>query len=226
MERMARQRGIFDIVGPVMIGPSSSHTAGAVRLGALARAVFGLQPDRAHIDLHGSFASTGRGHGTDLALVAGLLGMSPDDDRIPAALAVATAAGMSVEFAEKDLGEVHPNTAEFVLEDSEGRTMRIRGSSLGGGAVVVTAIDGFEVEATGELPLLTVEHTDQPGEIAAVTGVLASTGTNIAEMRVSRERKGARALMLIETDVEVGQEACARIEQLPGVTSVRQVPKV
>ena len=223
---MARQRSIFDIVGPVMIGPSSSHTAGAVRLGALARAVFGTQPAVAHIGLHGSFASTGRGHGTELALVAGLLGMRPDDARIPDALDLARAAGMRVDFAEVDLGEVHPNTAEFTLEDAHGRVMRIGGSSLGGGAVVVTTIDGFEVEATGELPLLTVEHTDQPGEIAAVTGVLASSGNNIAEMRVSRERRGARALMLIETDVEVDPEACARIAQLPGVTAVRQVPAV
>lgn len=223
---MARQRSIFDIVGPVMIGPSSSHTAGAVRLGALARAIFGSQPDSAHIELHGSFATTGRGHGTDLALVAGLLSMLPDDSRIPAALEVADEARMRVGFAATDMGEVHPNTAEFHLGGNDGRTMRIRGSSLGGGAVVVTAIDGFEVEATGELPLLTVEHTDRPGVIAAVTGVLASTGTNIAEMRVSRERRGARALMLIETDVAVDPEACAQIAKLPEVTGVRQVPAV
>lgn len=223
---MARQRSIFDIVGPVMIGPSSSHTAGAVRLGALARAVFGTQPSVARIALHGSFATTGRGHGTDLALVAGLLGMRPDDTRIPNALDVAREAHLEVEFAEDDLGEVHPNTAQFDLEDPLGRTMLIRGSSLGGGAVVITAIDGFEVEATGELPLLTVEHTDQPGVIAAVTSILASAGTNIAEMRVSRERRGARALMLIEADIAVDPDTCDRVARVPGVTNVRQVPSV
>jgi len=208
-----------------MIGPSSSHTAGAVRLGALARAIFGAEPHEARVGLHGSFASTGRGHGTDLALVAGLLGMRPDDVRIPEALAIAADRGIVVEFHEADLGEVHPNTAEFELQ-GDGRSMVIRGSSLGGGDVVVSAIDGFEVEANGDLPLLIVEHTDQPGEIAAVTGVLAASGTNIAEMRVSREKRGARALMLIETDVEVDAAAATHVAALPGVTGVRQVPRV
>lgn len=209
-----------------MIGPSSSHTAGAVRLGALARAVFGSQPKRAQIALHGSFATTGLGHGTDLALVAGLLGMTPDDVRIPHALEEALSAGLSVEFTSVELGEVHPNTAEFALFDAAGNMMCIRGSSLGGGEVVVTAIDGFEVIANGELPLLVVDHTDRPGVIAAVTGILADSGTNIAEMRVSRERRGARALMLIETDVEVDDVCSASIAKQPGVSSVRHVPAV
>ena len=129
---MVRQRSVFDIVGPVMIGPSSSHTAGACRLGALALAVFGSPPTRAHILLHGSFASTGPGHGTDLALVAGLLGMAPDDARIPRAFELADESGLSVSFAEADLGDVHPNTAVFELEDAGGRLMSLHGSSLGG----------------------------------------------------------------------------------------------
>lgn len=209
-----------------MIGPSSSHTAGAVRLGALARAVFGGQPAAARIVLHGSFATTGRGHGTDLALVAGLLGFAPDDPRIADAFRHATDAGLAVEFAEEDLGEVHPNTAVFALTGSEGQTMEVRGSSLGGGDVVVSEIDGFEVEANGELPMLVVEHHDQPGEIAAVSGILAEVGVNIAEMRVSREHRGSRALMLIETDAEVDDDTAARIDALPGIISVRRVPAV
>lgn len=223
---MTRQRSVFDIVGPVMIGPSSSHTAGAVRLGALARAVFGGQPVRARIVLHGSFASTGKGHGTDLALVAGLLGYAPDDARIPDAFAHAATAGLEFEFAEQDLGEVHPNTAVFELVAGDGRTMTIRGSSLGGGDVVVSEIDGFEVEANGELPMLVVEHQDQPGQIAAVSGILAEGDVNIAEMRVSREHRGARALMLIETDAEVDDATADRIGALPGILSVRRVPAV
>lgn len=209
-----------------MIGPSSSHTAGAVRLGGLARAIFGAQPTVAHIALHGSFATTGKGHGTDLALVAGLLGMKPDDARIPDALVVAAERGLRVDFTEVDLGEVHPNTARLALQDATGRAMTVSGASLGGGDVVVSAIDGFEVEATGDLPMLVVEHTDRPGEIASVTGILAQTGTNIAEMRVSRERRGARALMLIETDVDVAQTTANAIESLPGVTAVRKVPAI
>ncbi len=209
-----------------MIGPSSSHTAGAVRLGGLARAIFGSQPSRAQIALHGSFATTGIGHGTDVALVAGLLGMTPDDERIPRAFALAEAAGLSVVFSAADFGEAHPNTAEFSLSDSAGTTMLIRGSSVGGGEVVITAIDGFEVIANGELPLLVVEHTDRPGVVAGVTGLLAESNSNIAEMRVARERRGARALMLIETDLEIDDECARRIAEQPGVTSVRHVPAV
>ena len=223
---MTRQRSAFDVIGPVMIGPSSSHTAGAVRLGALARAIFGGQPASVAIGLHGSFASTGKGHGTDLALVAGLLGMAPDDSAIPSAFESARDAGMQVTFTEKDLGEAHPNSAEFLLTGPGGRTMSVRGSSLGGGDVVVTAIDDFEVEANGELPLLVVEHLDRPGEIAAVSGILADSGVNIAEMRVSREKRGARALMLIETDAAVDDAAAERIASQPGISAVSRVASV
>lgn len=209
-----------------MIGPSSSHTAGAVRLGALARAIFGEPPAHAAIALHGSFSSTGRGHGTDLALVAGLLGLAPDDERIPAAFTLAGDAGVEVAFEHRDLGETHPNSAEFALRAADGRAMTIRGSSLGGGDVVVTAIDGFEVEANGELPLLVVEHLDRPGEIAAVTSILADHGVNIAEMRVAREKRGARALMLIETDAPVDESTAQKIEAQPGITAVRRVAAV
>jgi L-serine dehydratase len=219
---MARQRSVFDIIGPVMIGPSSSHTAGAVRLAALARAIFGGQPERARILLHGSFASTGPGHGTDLALVAGLLGLAPDDPAIRDAFRLASEAGLDVEIDRADLGQVHPNTAEFQLEGPG--TMRIRGSSLGGGDVVVTQIDDYEVEATGELPLLVVGHEDRPGKIAAVTALLAETGVNVAAMRVSREARGAHALMLIETDAEVNDATLALVARIEGVTSVRRVP--
>ena len=187
---------------------------------------FGGQPSSAVIRLHGSFASTGLGHGTDLALVAGLLGMGPDDPQIPEAMRVAAEQGLQVTFEEADLGEVHPNTAEFRLVDAGGRTIVVRGSSLGGGDVVVTDIDGFEVQVSGELPVTLVEHQDRPGEIAGVTGVLAESGVNIASMQVSRERRGARALMLIETDVLVGLSAAEQIAALPGVTAVRLIPAI
>lgn len=223
---MTRNRSIFDIVGPVMVGPSSSHTAGAVRLGALARAVLGSTPVRARILLHGSFASTGHGHGTDLALVAGLLGMRADDLAIPSAFEAARKSGMEFEFATADLGDVHPNTAEFHLSAADGRTAEVRGSSLGGGEVIVTDIDGFEVSVSGELPMLVVEHQDRPGEVACVTGVLADADANIASMQVSREKRGARALMLIETDAQATPETISRIAEQPGVTSVRVVPAV
>jgi len=223
---MAHTRSVFDVIGPVMIGPSSSHTAGAVRLGRLARAVFGEQPARAHITLHGSFASTWRGHGTDLALVAGLLGFAPDDVRIRIADEEARRAGLDVSFSEADLGEVHPNTARLELSSADGHTVTVQGSSVGGADVVLTAIDDFDVNITGELPVLVVEHRDQPGVIASVSAVLARYGVNIASMEVSRERRGARALMVIETDHEVDAAATAAVAAGSGVTEVRAIPRV
>jgi L-serine dehydratase len=223
---MAHTRSVFDVIGPVMIGPSSSHTAGAVRLGRLARAVFGEQPAHAHITLHGSFASTGRGHGTDLALVAGLLGFAPDDVRIRVADEEARRAGLDVTFSEADLGEVHPNTARLELSSADGRTVTVQGSSVGGADVVLTAIDDFDVNITGELPVVVVEHRDQPGVIASVSAVLARHGVNIAGMDVSRERRGARALMVIETDHEVDAAATAAVAAGPGVTEVRSIPRI
>jgi len=223
---MTRQRSLFDIVGPVMIGPSSSHTAGAVRLGLLARAVFGDLPRFARISLHGSFASTGHGHGTDLALVAGLLGFAPDDPRIRDAMRLAEESGLTVAFDERDLGEVHPNSAELELSDTQGHTLRIIGSSLGGGDVIVSMLDDFEVDMNGDLPTLLVEHQDRPGEIAAVTSVLAEEGVNVASMRVAREARGARAMMVIETDAPVSDDSAGRIGTAPGVTAVRRVAAV
>jgi L-serine dehydratase len=223
---VARVHSVFEVIGPVMIGPSSSHTAGAVRLGRLARAVFGEAPARVRIMLHGSFASTGRGHGTDLALVAGLLGMAPDDERIRTADAEARAAGMAVAFQDADLGEVHPNTARIEMEAADGRTVAVQGSSIGGADVVLTAIDDFDVAITGELPVLVVAHHDQPGVIASVSKVLAEHGVNIASMEVSRERRGAGALMVIETDQPVDETTVEAVRHAEAVTGVRPVPPV
>ncbi|MBK5211502.1 MAG: L-serine ammonia-lyase, iron-sulfur-dependent subunit beta [Coriobacteriia bacterium] len=238
---MSNTRSIFDIVGPTMIGPSSSHTAGAVRLGALARAIFGELPGKADIGLHGSFAATGEGHGTKLALIAGLLGMAPDDTRIPHSFSLAKEEGLSFCFTEIELEEAHPNTAVFNLSprknpdcppsaesDAPGivRPMMIRGSSIGGGNVIVTRIDDFSVHATGELPLLVVDHSDQPGVIYAVSGILTDAHINIAAMNVSREMRGARALMLIETDGRPDATTLRRILQQTQVHNVRYVPSV
>jgi L-serine dehydratase len=223
---MNRTRSIFDVVGPVMIGPSSSHTAGAVRLGLLARSILGDEPVAARILLHGSFASTGPGHGTDLALVAGLLGMGVDDPRIRDALPEAARRGLSVEFEDVDLGDWHPNTARFELTGADGRTLSVTGSSLGGAEVLVTRVDDFDVEITGELPTLVVSHTDRPGVIAGVTAALAEGGCNIATMTDSRRRRGEGALMLIETDAPVPEDVLARVAAVHDVAGVRAIPAV
>ncbi|MDO8846928.1 MAG: L-serine ammonia-lyase, iron-sulfur-dependent subunit beta [Coriobacteriia bacterium] len=223
---MARQRSIFDVVGPIMVGPSSSHTAGAVRLGALARAIAGAPVRSAEVTLHGSFASTGRGHGTDLAIIAGLLGLAPDDTRIPTARALASAAGMHVTFAAADLGDVHPNTAEMLIETEAGERVLVRGSSVGAGDVEITLIDDFPVLLTGELPALGVIHHDQPGVVASVSAGLAAEAINIASMQVFRERRGARALMVIETDSIVREDVVASLAGVDGVIGVRAIPSV
>ena len=223
---MAKERSVFDIVGPVMIGPSSSHTAGAARLGALARAIVGRQPDDAIIILHGSFATTGQGHGTDLALVAGLLGMAPDDERIAHAFSEARAAGMTYEFQTEDLGDVHPNTVMFVLEVGEAQPLIIRGASLGGGSVMIERIGDYLLEMTGDYPTLIVGHIDRPGQISRISGLLAQEDINIAEMRVARTKKGKDAIMLLECDSEVPESTVEHILALDGVLSVRTVPKV
>lgn len=224
---MSNSRSIFDIVGPVMIGPSSSHTAGAVRLGALARAIFGTQPRRVEIGLHGSFAATGDGHGTKLALIAGLLGMAPDDVRIPDSFKIAASEGMDFSFEIIELDEAHPNTAVFRMwGDENDEPHFIQGSSIGGGNVVVTNIGEFAVNATGEMPLLVVEHTDQPGVIHAVSGALTDSRINIAAMDVSREMRRARALMLIETDGQPDASTLARVLKQNCVHSVRFIPVV
>jgi len=209
-----------------MIGPSSSHTAGAVRLGALARAISGAQPTRARIGLVGSFFATGEGHGTKLALVAGLLGMTCDDERIPIALDIAAQQGLEVEFYRAVVEGAHPNTAILDLCSPTKPDIHIIGSSTGGGEVVVTQIDDYEVDTHGVLPLLIVSHNDLPGVIHAVSGVLTNAGINIASMRVSREQRGEKALMLIELDSMPSEEVAALVRKVENVRHARIVNAV
>lgn len=218
--------GIFDIIGPVMIGPSSSHTAGAVRLARLARSVLGADPVRARIGLHGSFARTYRGHGTDRALAGGLLGLDPDDERIVEALELARRSGLALEFAAVELADAHPNTAVIELTDAAGRTVTVTGSSVGAGRVMVTRIDDYLVQLTGAYHTLLVAHKDQPGMVSRVTGLLALADVNIAAMRVARRDRGAQALTLIETDQAVRQDVLDTIAGLPQVNWALMVPPI
>ena len=218
---------LIDIIGPVMIGPSSSHTAGAVRLGLLASSILGGQPVKAEINLHGSFAETYQGHGTDMALLAGLMGWTPDDERIPEAEKYAKEGGLTYSFKKIDLGNMaHPNTVLFKLTSASGGYCEIIGSSVGGGQVKVTEIDGFPVELTGRLPAILTVHIDTRGVIALVTSTLANAGVNIATMRLFRSDKGGMASMVIECDEAVPQEILNLIGALQQIESVRFIASV
>ena len=216
-------QGVFDIIGPIMIGPSSSHTAGAARLGAMARLIFGRTPKKAEFFLHGSFAKTYRGHGTDKALVAGIMGLRPDDARLRDALEIAEREGIEVSFSPKDLGNVHPNSVQMILSDEKGKVM-VQGASVGGGSICIDRIDDFQVEFTGEYNSLMTIHRDRPGIVAAITKELASLDINIAFMKLFREGKGQRALMLIETDQAVPEEALVVLKHIDGLEEVMAIP--
>ncbi len=205
---------VFDIIGPRMTGPSSSHTAGAVRLAHIARKIAGGDVAEAAFTLYGSFSETGRGHGTDKALVAGALGMEPDDPRIKEAFLVARETGIPVSVEFSDDPPAHPNTARIVITGSQGQVTDVLGESVGGGNIRIVEINGLAVEFSGEYPTLIIQHNDQPGVIAEVSRVLAELNVNIAFMRVFRHGKGEDAYMTIETDQAVSPEMQAMILRL------------
>ena len=208
---------IFDIMGPIMVGPSSSHTAGAVRIGRLARRLLGELPARAEILLHGSFAATGTGHGTDRAIVAGLLDMEPDDRRIPGSLQLAREAGMAVDIHPVELRHAHPNTAVLNLITSQGRPLSISASSLGGGRIRVNAIDGMEASFSGDSPTLIIRNEDRPGIVAEVSRILSGGNANIATMQLYRDRRGGLAVMVLECDSPLPPPLLRQLGGLDGV---------
>ncbi|SFA91044.1 L-serine ammonia-lyase, iron-sulfur-dependent subunit beta [Selenomonas ruminantium] len=218
--------GVFDIVGPVMIGPSSSHTAGAVRLGLMARKILGEEAVRAEINLHGSFARTYRGHGTDKALIAGILGFAPEDERIRDALNIAAGTGLEFSFQTVNLEEAHPNTAVIYLVGKSGRMARVRGASIGGGNIMISNIDGYNVELTGQYPALITIHHDCPGVITKVTQILAHAEVNIAFMRVSRQNRGETAMMIMELDEEPTPEVINECQQAANVQYAFAIPAI
>ena len=216
---------IFDILGPVMVGPSSSHTAGAVRIGRMARTLLGAEPVRAEIGLHGSFAQTGQGHGTDRALVAGLLGMRPDDLGIPESFAIAANRGLAFRFHTVSLRDAHPNTAVLTAESADGRKLTLQAASTGGGRIRVDRLDGVEVSFTGDFNTLVVRHRDVAGELARILNELSLSGVNIANMSLCRDRRGGAALTVAETDQRVRRDVLDRIRGLYGVLGVTYYEK-
>lgn len=214
---------LFDIVGPIMVGPSSSHTAGAVRLGLATRRILGTEVESAEIFLHGSFAATYWGHRTDVALIAGLLGMGMADERIPQAFFLAEKAGLKYTFSSRDLGDVHPNSVEIWAQGIGGE-ITVSGASIGGGRINLFKINGFEVSVDGTYTVLMTRHRDEPGIIAEITRILALHRINIAFLDVSRKTRGSEALLLAETDDPIPNEVLEHVRKVVGVLMVRSLP--
>ncbi len=208
-----------------MIGPSSSHTAGACRLGLVAHHLLGEAPRQASIGLHASFAKTGRGHGTHLALIAGILGFAPDDPRLPRAFEEAQAAGLAFEFADVDLGDVHPNTARIELWGDTAQ-LEMQGSSTGGGVILVTQVQELGVNFSAANPTVLLRYADAVGMIARVTSVIAADGVNIAALTCTREKRGGQALLAIELDQPLSAEALAFFGAWNDTNWVRMLPKL
>jgi L-serine dehydratase len=217
---------LLDIIGPVMVGPSSSHTAGACRLGLLARGLVGGTPESAKIELHGSFARTGEGHGTDKAIVAGLMGFRPDDDRIRTALEIAEREGLQYRFEKTTIdAEAHPNTVRITVERGD-RSAEMIGSSLGAGRVVVTEIDGYPVEVSGSFHTVVLVAEDIKGSVARIATVLAEHGLNIATLRLTRKKRGGDAFMVIELDESPSESVRDDLRALPWVRWAFRLDKV
>lgn len=207
-------RSVFDIIGPVMIGPSSSHTAGAARIGKVVRTIFGEQPDSVDIWLYESFAKTYRGHGTDIALVGGLLGMEPNDERLAESLKLAHEAGMEVAFVPKKEKAEHPNQVTLKVKKGA-HQLSVTGLSIGGGNIQISELNGFRITLDIGVPTFVIVHQDVPGMIAKVTSVFEKEQINIGTMTVSRESKGDRAIMIIEVDQRQVGDSLEQLKQIP-----------
>ncbi|TJX13801.1 L-serine ammonia-lyase, iron-sulfur-dependent, subunit beta [Tissierella creatinini] len=212
---------VFDILGPVMIGPSSSHTAGAARLGKIAKDIASEGFYKVEFHLHGSFAKTYRGHGTDKALIAGILGLDPADEKLKESFKIAKDNNLEIEFIETDLGHHHPNTVKILFKYKDKDDFYVLGSSIGGGNIVVYNINGDEVEFTGLNPIMLVKYKDKKGVISKISSILSEMDINIATMQVSRERN--LATMLCETDSKIIKEVEERISRIEGITYLRVI---
>lgn len=210
----------FDIIGPIMVGPSSSHTAGAVKIGNIARRLLGEPVKRAEILFHGSFLATGKGHGTDRALVAGLLGYAVDDSRIADSFRWADEAGITYRLSGIDLGDVHPNSVKLFLTGRNGHSIQLVAASVGGGAIRVTEIDGLNVSFSGDTPTLIISNQDKPGRVNEVTSLLGSSNVNVAAMQLHRAERGGNAVMVLECDQEVPQKVIEKLSLLEGILKV------
>lgn len=208
---------IFDLIGPIMVGPSSSHTAGAVRIGLACRRILGEEVAEADITLSGSFAATGRGHGTDRAIIAGLLGMKPDDVRVPQSYEAARERGLLFSFAFGELPLSHPNTARLLLRGVHGAEADIEAASIGGGRIEIRRLGDMTLRFSAEHPTIIIRNKDKPGTVAEVSQILSEEKINIATFHVNRNSRGGEAIMVIECDTPVNEALLGRIRALPGI---------
>ncbi|CAM4299981.1 L-serine ammonia-lyase, iron-sulfur-dependent subunit beta [Erysipelothrix aquatica] len=213
---------VFDIIGPVMTGPSSSHTAGAARIGKIAREVFGETPESVNVYLYESFAKTYRGHGTDVAIAGGILGMNADDEKLHESLLIAQAHDVAIQFIPLAEDVHHPNTAKLVMRARD-KKMTIVGASIGGGSVKITNINDIPVDINGGTPTILIFHQDLPGLIARVATILSDLEINISTMKVDRDSKGNNAYMVIELDQEELHTSLDAIREIPYIKSVTYI---
>lgn len=216
---------IFEILGPVMVGPSSSHTAGAVRIGYVCRKLMGEKIVTADIDLYGSFLLTGKGHGTPQAIVAGLLGMTPDDARIPDSFEIAKAQGLKFTIGEAKLKEAHPNSVLLKLTGESGKELEVIGESLGGSIINIAQIDGLPANISGDYPTLIASNMDVPGMVAKVSKVLFEAKINIAQMHLYRASRGKNSVLIAECDQEIENKTLNDIRDLDGIMKVSYLGK-
>ncbi len=210
---------VFDIIGPIMIGPSSSHTAGAVRIGKYARTILGEHPTKAIIKFSGSFAKTYKGHGTDRAIIAGILNMDTDDDRIPDSMEVARELALDFEFITEEIDDAHPNTALVYLEDAEGKSVTVQGASIGGGNIIINKINDTVVSLNGKADTLIITHHDVPGVVAEITRVITEYDANIHGLSLCRDYKGGQSVITVELDGDIPMEINTEILKLANVIS-------
>ena len=208
--------GVFDILGPIMIGPSSSHTAGAARLGKVARTIAGDEVVEV----------TYKGHGTDRALVAGIMGMEPSDERLRDSLEIAKEKGIKITFEDVDLGDYHPNTVKFLMKLKNGKKCEVIGSSIGGGNIEIVEINGNEVKFTGSYSTVITSHKDIPGTVAKVTNLLYDSDVNIAFLTLGRSQKGKNATMTFEVDSKISEDLVEKIKKVKGIEKVILINKI
>ncbi len=223
---MQNNFSVFDIVGPIIIGPSSSHTGGACRLANAARAIFNKPITDVVIHVYGSFAATLHGHGTDKALVGGLMGLMPDDERLTHALTMAKEAGFNYHFAIEEETGSQPNLVRFIMRNAdEGAEMSVTGASIGGGNIVVTRINGTALHISLKYNTVVIDHQDKPGAVLSVAKILADNGVNIANMNMYRQGKRDRAYMILETDETIAPDVLRMLRSLDDMYVIN-IPKL